>query len=79
MWTIIKYIQSSVVDDVIKEIEDKFVKMTGTRGKEHICVRMNIKFIDKGRVRIIMMDYITESVEVFERLGNVIVAVVNSP
>ena len=72
------HMQSSVVDDVIKEIEDHFGKLMVTRGKEHVFVGMNIKFIDKGRVSIIMKDYITESMEVFESFCDMIVAAVNS-
>ena len=40
---------------------------------------MNIKFNDKGRISILMKDYIAESVEVLERFGNTIVAAINSP
>ena len=68
-----------MVDDAIKEIKGKFGKMTVTRGKEHFFVRMNIKSIVKGRVSIIMKDYITESVEVFESFGDTIFAAVKSP
>lgn len=38
---------------------------------------MNITFINKGRVSIIMKDYVKETVEVFESFGNTIVAAVN--
>ena len=40
---------------------------------------MDIKFIDNGIVSILMKDYITESVEVFESVGNTIIAAVNPP
>ena len=73
------HMQSSVVDDVIKEIEDHFGKLMVTRGKEHVFVGMNIKFIDKGKVSILVKGYITESVEVFDIFGNTIVAPINSP
>ena len=75
----ILHMQSSVVDDVVKEIEGNFGKMTVTRGKEYIFVGMTIQFINKGRVSIIMKGYITESVEVFESFCDTIVTAVNSP
>ena len=55
-----------VVDNVIKKIEDKFGKMTVTRGQDHVFVGMCIKFLKNSKVQICMKDYITERIEVFE-------------
>ena len=40
---------------------------------------MYIKFLDNNIVNILMKDYITESVDIFESLGEIIVACANNP
>ena len=68
-----------VVDNIIMEVEKKCGKMTVTRGKEHVFVGMDIKFINKGRVIILMKDYLTERIEVFETPRKNIINSVNTP
>ena len=41
-----------VVDSVIKDIEEKFSKITVTRGKKHNFAGMDIVFKDEGTARI---------------------------
>ena len=57
------HMNPKVVDHMIKQIEDKFGKITITRGKYHVFVGMDIKFLENGKVQIFMKDYITESIE----------------
>ena len=54
-----------MVDRVIKEIEDRFGKITVTRGEKHNFVGMDITFRDGGTVSILMNDYTTECFEAF--------------
>ena len=53
-----------VVDWLIKEIEKVHGKMTVTRGKKHVFVGMTIEYLGKGKVSIIMKDYLGECIEV---------------
>jgi hypothetical protein len=61
----ISHAKEKVVDDVINMIEDKYGKMTVTRGNKHIYLGMDIEFIGNGEVTILMKDYITEAIDVF--------------
>ena len=56
----------NLVDNVIQKIEDKFGKMTVTRGKDHVFVGIYMKFLDNGKVRILMKEYITEDIDVIK-------------
>ena len=47
----ISHEDSTVVDEVIAKIEERFGKMTVKRGKEHVFVGMDINFIEKGKVK----------------------------
>ena len=58
----ISHVNSKVVDDIIKKLEEKFGKMTLKRGKEHVFVGMNITFIGDGRVRLTMKSYLEEAI-----------------
>ena len=51
-----------VVDSIIEMIKGKFRKMTKMRGKKHTFVCMGIDLADNGRVKILMSDYISESI-----------------
>ena len=53
--------------------------MTVTRGKDHVFVGMDIKFLENGKVQMCMKDYITESIEVFEFFGEKITKSANTP
>jgi len=55
-----------VVTDVINKIEERFGKMTVTRGKEHIFLGMNITFENK-HVIIDMKSYCEEAIESYHR------------
>lgn len=50
-----------------------------TRGKEYVFISMDILFIDKYRVRILIKKYLTESIYVFYNFGEIIIASVNLP
>ena len=62
----ISHIDSKVVDDIINQIEQKYGKMTVTCGKRHIYIGMEIEFLDKGRVKILMKDHLEECFEIFD-------------
>jgi hypothetical protein len=55
-----------VVDSIIAAIEKQHGKMTVCRGLKHVFVGMNIDFLPKGRVQILMKDYLVEAIEDFE-------------
>ena len=55
-----------VVDWVIRELEERFNKMTVTRGKEHSFIGMDIVFRDDGKFEITMKNYLRESIEAFD-------------
>ena len=44
--------------------------MTVTRGKCHVFIGMDIKFLENSKVQIFMKDCITESIEVFENVAD---------
>ena len=60
----ISHKKSTVVDKVIKEIEDRYGKMSVTRGKEHEFLGMKIKF-KKNKLEIDMKKHILKAMEVF--------------
>ena len=74
--TKISHVDSKIVDQVIKKIEESFGKMTVTRGKTHNFVGMDIDFKDNGSVGILMQEYIKECFIVF---GEKISTCVNAP
>jgi hypothetical protein len=51
------------VSMVIKKIEEKFGKMTVTRGDTHTFLGMNFVFNRDGTATISMKDYLVESIE----------------
>ena len=73
------HMNPKVVDHMIKQIEDKFGKITITRGKYHVFVGMDIKFLENGKVRIFIKDCITESMEMFDMFGEKITKSANTP
>ena len=54
-----------VVDKIIEELEEKYGKMTVTRGKHHTYVGINIIYGDDKEVIIEMKEYIREAIEEF--------------
>ena len=66
----ISHVDSKVVDSVIDMIESKFGTMTKRRGKNHVFVGMDIEFMGEGKVKILMKEYLEESIVAFgEDLG----------
>ena len=55
----------AVVDNIIKQIESKFGKMSQTRGKEHEFLGMNIKFKDKN-LEISMKKHTKKAIDMFK-------------
>ena len=74
--TKISHMDPKVVDQVISKIEEKFGKMTVTRGKAHNFVGMDLEFRDDGTCAISMMEYIKEC---FVAYGEEIGKGVNTP
>jgi hypothetical protein len=60
--TKISHADPTVVTTIIEAIEQKFDKMTVTKGTEHVFLGMNITFLPNKTVRINMVDYITEAI-----------------
>jgi len=63
--TKISHVDSAVVTGIIEKIEEKFGKMTVTRGKVHTFLGMEITLQEDGTVKIVMKDYIKEAIEQF--------------
>jgi hypothetical protein len=61
----ISHVDPKVVDWLIAEIEKKHEKMTVCRGKEHVFLGMDIAFLPKQRLAILMQGYIKEAIEDF--------------
>jgi hypothetical protein len=58
----ISHVEPEVVTRVIAKIEERFGKMTVTRGKKHVFLGMNIHFRDDGTASIDMKDYLKEAI-----------------
>jgi hypothetical protein len=55
----------------VTKIEERFGKMTVTRGREHVFLGMHIRFNEDGTATIRMKDYLKEAIEEFgEPIGN---------
>ena len=61
----ISHVDPDVVTMIVAKIEERFGKMTVTRGKEHVFLGMNIQYKDDGTVEIRMKDYVKESIAEF--------------
>ena len=61
----ISHKKPNVVGEVIESIENKFGKMSVSRGNEHVFLGMNMRFPGDGTVRIHTKDYIVEAAEMF--------------
>ena len=59
----ISHISPEVVTKIIGAIEEKFGKMTVTRGKEHVFLGMNIRMKEDGTVGVKMTEYLREAIE----------------
>ncbi|KAI2490768.1 Reverse transcriptase (RNA-dependent DNA polymerase) [Fragilaria crotonensis] len=58
----ISHVDPNVVTQVIEQIEDRFGKMTVTRGKEHTFLGMKILYKENGTAEITMRDYLEEAI-----------------
>ena len=61
----VSHMEKDVVNDIIATIEKKYGKMTVTHGAKHTYVGMDIEFKGDGEVKILMIDYLKESIEAF--------------
>jgi hypothetical protein len=61
----ISHVKESVVTAIITKIEEKFGKMTVTRGKHHVFLGMDIRFKENGTLSIGMKGYIEEAIDEF--------------
>jgi hypothetical protein len=59
----ISHADPQVVNKVIENIEERFGKMTITRGKEHVFLGMNIRYTGSGTAVITMKDYLKEAIQ----------------
>ena len=62
----ISHIESKVIDWVVSEIEQKFVKMSVKRGQRHTFVGVDIYFNNDGTVTLSMEDYVSECIEKYK-------------
>ena len=59
----ISHVNPDVVTMIIEKIEERFGKMTVTRGKEHVFLGMNIKYKDDRTAVVTMKSYLKEAIE----------------
>ena len=59
------HVDPKIVDGIINKIEEKFGKMTVTRGKKHTFVIMDIEFATDKCVKILMHPYLREAITEF--------------
>ena len=64
--TKVSHISATVVSRVIEQIEEKFGKMTVTRGRKHVFLGMEIAFLDDGKLSIGMSDYVKNAIAAFQ-------------
>jgi hypothetical protein len=57
----ISHADPKVDTQIIRKIEERFGKMTVTRGKDHVFLGMNITYNDDGTASIKMKDYLKEA------------------
>ena len=57
----ISHVDPDVVTSIIEKIEERFDKMTVTRGTEHIFLGMHIHYTGKGTAVITMKEYLKEA------------------
>jgi hypothetical protein len=63
--TKISHVNPDVVTSMIEKMEEKFGKMTVTRGKVHTFLGMKITLQKDGTVKIEMKEYVKEAIEQF--------------
>lgn len=60
--TKISHVNPEVVTQVIGQIEERFGKMTVTRGRDHVFLGMKIAYKEDGTAEITMRDYLEEAI-----------------
>lgn len=61
----ISYEDSAVVDEVLKQLADKYSKLVTTQGTEHTYLGMYVDYSIEGERSISMIPYMTEVMEDF--------------
>jgi len=61
----ISHVERAVVDDVIREIESHFGKMSVTHGNKHAYLGMEVEFIGDGKVTFFQKDHLLEAIAAF--------------
>jgi hypothetical protein len=62
----ISHMDPDVVSDVVEQIENRFGKMSVTRGKKHTFLGMNITYNDDRTASILMREYLEEAIAEFD-------------
>ena len=60
--TKISHVNPDVVTQVIEQIEERFGKMTVTRGRDHVFLGMNIAYKDNVTAEITIREYLEEAI-----------------
>ena len=61
--TKISHVDDAVVSEIIGQIEERFGKMTVTRGDEHVFLGMRIRYVKtNGTAEIMMREYLEEAI-----------------
>jgi hypothetical protein len=61
----LSHVDPKVNDEIVRKIEERFGKMTVTRGKEHVFLGMKIHFNENGTASINMKEYLKEATVAF--------------
>jgi len=73
---LITHKDQSVLDDIVKIIEDRFPGLTVTKGDEHTFIGMKMKFYKSGKLGIILKEYLEECIDEFgDDLGPAVTSV----
>ena len=60
--TKISHVDPDVVTDIVNKLEERFDKMTVTRGREHVFLGMKIRYTEERTAIITMKDYLKEAI-----------------
>ena len=60
--TKISHANPTIVSQVIEQLEERFGKMSVTRGKNHVFLGMSITYTPHGTAEILMRDYLEEAI-----------------
>lgn len=58
----ISHVDPNVVTTIIGKLEERFDKMTVTRGKEHVFLGMNIRYTNEHTAVVTMREYLKEAI-----------------